>query len=39
MSVSGLTTTPLPMTDVMCGYRTPDGVSRSLNTSSPLTTV
>ena len=36
MSVTGLTTTPLPMTDVMCGYRTPDGVSWSLNTSSPL---
>ena len=39
MSVTGLTTTPLPMTEVMCGYRTPDGVSRSLKTSSPLTTV
>ena len=23
--VAGLTTTPLPMTDTMCGYRTPDG--------------
>ncbi len=39
ISVTGLTTTPLPMTEVMCGYSTPDGVSRSFRTSSPLTTV
>ena len=39
MSVSGLTTTPLPMTDVMCGYSTPDGTRCSFRTSSPLTTV
>ncbi len=39
MSVAGLTTTPLPMTDVMWGYRTPDGTRWSLKTSSPLTTV
>ena len=25
MSVAGLTTTPLPMTGVMCGWSTPDG--------------
>jgi hypothetical protein len=39
MSVAGLTTTPLPITDVMWGYSTPDGTRWSLNTSSPLTTV
>jgi hypothetical protein len=39
MRVAGLTTTPLPMTDVMWGYRTPDGTRWSLKTSSPLTTV
>ncbi len=39
MSVDGLTTTPLPITEVMCGYSTPDGVRRSLKTSSPRTTV
>ena len=31
ISVAGLTTTPLPMTDVMCGYRTPDGTRWSLS--------
>jgi hypothetical protein len=39
MSVSGFTTTPFPMTDVMCGYSTPDGTRWSFRTSSPLTTV
>lgn len=39
MSVTGLTTTPLPMSDVMWGYSTPDGVSWSLKMSSPRMTV
>jgi hypothetical protein len=39
MRVAGLTTTPFPITEVMCGYSTPDGHSWSLNTSSPFTTV
>ena len=39
ISVSGLTTTPLPMTGVMCGWSTPDGTRWSLKTSSPSTTV
>ncbi len=39
ISVAGLTTTPLPMTDVMCGYITPDGQSWSFTVSSPTTTV
>ena len=37
--VAGLTTTPFPMTDVMCGYITPDGHSWSFTVSSPTTTV
>ena len=39
ISVAGLTTTPLPITDVMCGYMTPDGQSWSFTVSSPTTTV
>ena len=35
MRVTGLTTTPLPMTGVMCWWSTPDGTRWSLKTSSP----
>ncbi len=38
-STCGSTTTPSAMTGVTCGYRIPEGMRCSLNTSSPTMTV